>query len=55
MVTVKFLAGSSTLKGEIGESLIKGSFIKVQMGTGETNKRWCNVLGYQQLRAFPNL
>lgn len=51
-VPVRVLAGNSTLKQEIEGSLIKGPSIKVQIGTGETNKRWCNILGCQQQGDF---
>lgn len=47
----KVPAGNSILKPAIEEHLIKGAFVKVQIGTRETNKRWCSVPGYQQLRA----
>lgn len=52
MVPVRVPAGNSTLKPETEGSLRQGSSTKVQTGTGETNKIWCSVLGYQQQRAF---
>lgn len=49
----KVPARNGTLRPAIQESLIKGAFVKVQIGTGETNERWCSVPGCQQLRASP--
>lgn len=52
MVSVRVLAGNSTLKQETEGSLIKGPSIKMQIGTGETSKRWRNILGCQQQGDF---
>lgn len=49
----KVPAGNGTLKPATEESWIKGAFVKVQIGTRETNKRWCSVPGCQQLTASP--